>query len=78
MKVRREGHAVVRDTLTEERGGFGMPVRDARGAVVAALGVFGSAEAIQPLRLAPQVRAAADAVSRSLRADGLRLSEVGA
>ncbi|WP_217553578.1 IclR family transcriptional regulator [Streptomyces sp. GbtcB6] len=77
-KVRREGHAVMRGTLTEERDGFGMAVRDSRGAVVAAVGVFGPVEAVQPLRLAPQVRAAADAVSRSLRGEGPRATEVGA
>jgi DNA-binding IclR family transcriptional regulator len=77
-KVRREGYAVVHGTLTEGRGGFAVPVRDSRGVVVAALGIVGSVDAIQPGRVAPHVRAAAALVSRCLRSDGVRVTEVGA
>ncbi|MET8449667.1 IclR family transcriptional regulator [Streptomyces sp. NPDC005209] len=77
-KVGREGHAVVHGALTEGRGGFAVPVRDGRGVVVAAVGVVGAVDVIRPARLAPQVRAVADAVSRCLRADRPRVAEVGA
>lgn len=77
-KVRREGYAIVQGTLIEGRGGIAAPVRDARGAVVAALGVGGPLELISPVRLLHRVRAAAESVSRCLRTDGWPLTGVGA
>ncbi|KMS71091.1 IclR family transcriptional regulator [Streptomyces viridochromogenes] len=77
-KVRREGYAVVHGTLTEGRGGIAVPVRDARGAVVAAVGAGGRVDLIRPVKLLHQVRAVADHVSRSVRACGWPLTQVGA
>lgn len=78
VKIRREGYAVVHGTLTEGRGGFAVPVRDGRGVVVAAVGIVGSVEAIQPGRVAPHAQAAAAVISRCVRGEGLRVTEVGA
>lgn len=77
-KVRREGFAVTHGTLAPERGGFAVPVRDSRGTVVAAVGVTGPLETVQPRRVAPHVRAAAAMIQRSVRNEGLRLADVGA
>ncbi|MEH0542058.1 IclR family transcriptional regulator [Streptomyces sp. B21-105] len=77
-KVRREGYAAAHGTLAEGRGAFAVPVRDSRGMVVAAVGVVGPAEVIQPARVAPHVRAAAVMIQRCVRGEGLRVAEVGA
>ncbi|MCX4759588.1 IclR family transcriptional regulator [Streptomyces sp. NBC_01275] len=77
-KVRREGYAVVHGTLSPARGGFAIPVRDSRGMVVAAVGVVGPSEVVQPRRVAPHVRAAAAMIQRCVRSEGLRVTEVGA
>ena len=77
-KVRREGFAAVHGTLAPERGGFAVPVRDSRGAVVAAVGVVGPVEIIHPRRVGPHVRAAAAMIQRGVRNDGLRIADVGA
>jgi DNA-binding IclR family transcriptional regulator len=77
-RIRREGCTRVHGTLNPGIGAVAFPVRDSRGAVVAALGVAAPGEVTQPTRLMPQVRVAADAVSRCLRTDGWRLTEVGA
>lgn len=78
VKVRRDGHAVVHNTFTCGVSGFSVPVRDARGTVVAAVGLIGRAEVVQPSRVAGHVHAAAAAVTRGLRADHARIAEVGA
>ncbi|MFF4575630.1 hypothetical protein [Streptomyces sp. NPDC001410] len=52
-------------------------MRDSRGAVVAAVGAVGRVDLIQPVRLLPHVRAAAEAVTRSTRPNGWRDAEVG-
>ncbi|MEU1185238.1 IclR family transcriptional regulator [Streptomyces sp. NPDC005820] len=77
-KVRREGCAAVQNTLTPDRAGYAVPVRDSRGAVVAAVGVVGPMDVVQPRRVAPYVRAAAAMVQRCIRSEGLRVAEVGA
>ncbi|MFJ8109646.1 IclR family transcriptional regulator [Streptomyces sp. NPDC096132] len=77
-KVRREGYAVVHGTLAPDRGGFAVPIRDSRGVVVAAVGVVGPVDLIQPRRVSPHVRAAAAMIQRHVRNEGLRLTEVGA
>lgn len=77
VRIRREGHALVRNTLTEGRGGLAVPVRDGRGAVVAAVGAVGHVDLVQPVRLLPHVRAAAEAIARSVRSCGWRDVEVG-
>jgi DNA-binding IclR family transcriptional regulator len=77
-KVRREGYAVVHSTLTEGRSGFAVPIRDSRGALVAAVGVVGSVDVIQPARVAAHVRAAAAMIQRCVRSEGIRVTEVGA
>ncbi|MFI5799527.1 IclR family transcriptional regulator [Streptomyces sp. NPDC051677] len=77
-KIRREGYAVLHGTLVEGRGGFAVPVRDSRGAVVAAVGVSGPVDLIQPTRVAAHVRAAAAMIQRCVRSEGLRITEVGA
>jgi DNA-binding IclR family transcriptional regulator len=75
-KIRREGYAVIHGTLNPGVGALALPVRDRRGVVVAALGVAAPLEVIHPLRLMPQVRAMAGAVSRCIRTEE-RLAEVG-
>ncbi|WP_329213742.1 IclR family transcriptional regulator [Streptomyces sp. NBC_01485] len=77
-RVRREGYAVVHNTLTEGRGAFAVPVRDNRGAVVASVGVVGPVDLVQPARVAAPVRAAAAMIQRCLRSEGLRVAELGA
>ncbi|MEV1067413.1 IclR family transcriptional regulator [Streptomyces sp. NPDC050263] len=77
-KVRRDGHAVVHHALAEGRGGFAVPVRDSRGVVVAAVGVIGAVEVVQPARVAPHVCAAAAMIQRCVRGEGWRAAEVGA
>ncbi|MCX5063065.1 MULTISPECIES: IclR family transcriptional regulator [unclassified Streptomyces] len=77
-RIRREGHAAVHGTLAEGRGGFAVPVRDGRGAVVAAVGVVAPSGMVhQPARLAHHVHAAANAISQSLRAVRSAAAEVG-
>ncbi|WP_416984802.1 IclR family transcriptional regulator [Streptomyces sp. T028] len=77
-RVRREGCAAVQGTLTPDRAGFAVPVRDSRGAVVAAVGVVGPLDVVQPRRVSPHVRAAAAMIQRCIRSEGLRVAEVGA
>ncbi|MER6127733.1 IclR family transcriptional regulator [Streptomyces sp. NPDC001795] len=76
--VRREGYVVVRSSLVEGRGGIAAPVRDCRGAVIAAVAAVAPLDNLQPTRLLPQVLATAEAVSRCVGADGARIGEVGA
>lgn len=78
VKVRRDGYAAVHGSLVEGRGGFAVPVRDGRGVVVAALGVVGLGDAVQPARVAHQVGAAAAAVSRGVRQVRWGPAQVGA
>ncbi len=77
-RIRREGFARIHGTLNPGIGAVACPVSDSRGAVVAALGVAAPGDIGRLTRLTPQVRAAADAVSRSIRTGGRRLAEVGA
>lgn len=77
-RIRQEGCAGVCGTLNPGMSALALPVRDSRGVVVAALGVAAPGEVMQPKRLMPQVRAAADAVSRRIRTDGLPLAGLGA
>ncbi|MEU1402907.1 IclR family transcriptional regulator [Streptomyces sp. NPDC005728] len=77
VRIRREGHALVRNTLTVGKGGLAVPVRDGRGAIVAAVGAVGPVELVQPVRLLPHVRAAAEAIARAVRSGGWRDVEVG-
>jgi DNA-binding IclR family transcriptional regulator len=76
--IRQERRARIHGTLNPGTSALAVPVHDSRGAVVAALGVATPREVMQPMRLIPQVHAAADAVSRSIRTDGLRLTGLGA
>ncbi|MET8976478.1 IclR family transcriptional regulator [Streptomyces sp. NPDC004539] len=78
VRVRREGHALVHGTFTPGRSSHAVPVRDARGSVVAAIGVVGPPESVQPARTAPHLHAAAAAIARGLRADGFAWTEMGA
>ncbi|NEB03422.1 IclR family transcriptional regulator [Streptomyces sp. SID13726] len=76
--VRRQGYALVQSTLVDGRGSLSVPLRDSRGAVVAAIGVVGPVAVIEPMKLLPHVRGAADAISRHIEmVDGCRPSEVG-
>ncbi len=77
-KVRRDGYAMVYGTLREGHGAIAAPVRNARGAVVAAVGVVGSLDMLQPTRLAPLVLSTAEAVSQHDRTEGWRMAGVGA
>jgi DNA-binding IclR family transcriptional regulator len=77
-KIRREGYAVAHSTLTEGRSGLAVPIRDSRGTVIAAVGVVGPVDLIQPVRVAAHVRAAAAMIQRCVRSEGLRVTEVGA
>ncbi|MEU6228185.1 IclR family transcriptional regulator [Streptomyces sp. NPDC047042] len=77
-KIRREGYAMFCGALSEGHGGIAAPVRNARGTVVAAVGVVGSLDLLQSSRLAPLVLAAAEAVSQRDRTEGLRMVEAGA
>ncbi|MFI6011214.1 IclR family transcriptional regulator [Streptomyces sp. NPDC051243] len=76
-KVRLDGYAIVHDALITGRGGIAAPVRDSRGAVVAAVAAVGAVAVIRPTTLVPHVRAAADAVSRCVRTAGAGVGEVG-
>ncbi|MFE7712040.1 IclR family transcriptional regulator C-terminal domain-containing protein [Streptomyces sp. NPDC057486] len=67
-KIRRQGYAVTVGTLSPETAGLAAPIRDALGTVVAAVGVVTPVETFRPLRLAPPVLAAAEAVSRCVQA----------
>lgn len=77
-KIRREGYAMVCGTLREGRGALAAPVRNARGTVVASVGVVGPPHILQPSRLAPLVMATAEAVSQRDRTEGWRMAGVGA
>ncbi len=77
VRVGREGHALVHGMLTEGWGGLSVPVRDSRGAVVAAVGEVGRVDLVQPVRLLPHVRATAEAITRSIHPNGWRDAEVG-
>lgn len=76
--VRRQGYAIVQNALIQGRCGIAAPVRDSQGAVVAAVSAVGPDHFIRPTRVVPHVRAAADGVSRSLRAAGTGAGEFGA
>ncbi|WP_416969606.1 IclR family transcriptional regulator [Streptomyces sp. 4F14] len=78
IRVRREGHALLHGAFTPGRSSHAVPVRDARGTVVAALGVSGSPEVVQPARTAPHLHAAAAAIALELRAVGFSWTEMGA
>ncbi|KND25782.1 IclR family transcriptional regulator [Streptomyces acidiscabies] len=78
VRVRREGHAFLHGAYAPGRSSHAVPVRDARGTVVAALGVIGPPEVVQPVRTAPHLHAAAGAIARGLRADGFAWTEMGA
>lgn len=77
-KIRREGYAVVWGSLREGRGAIAAPVRNARGTVVAAVGVVGALDTLQPSRLTPLVLATAEAISQQDRTEGRRMAGVGA
>ncbi|MEU5254442.1 IclR family transcriptional regulator [Streptomyces longwoodensis] len=77
-KVRREGSALVHGAFAPGRGGFAVPVRDARGAVIAAVGVIGPVRLVQPAKVAGPVHAAATMISRALRTEGVRPAQLGA
>lgn len=77
-KIRCDGYAMVCGSLREGRGAIAAPVRDARGLVVASVGVVGPLDMLQPSRLAPLVMATAEAVSRQDRTEGWRMAGVGA
>ncbi|MEX3104267.1 IclR family transcriptional regulator [Streptomyces sp. V2] len=78
VRVRREGHALIHGAHAPGRSSHAVPVRDARGTVVAAVGVSGPPEIVQPVRTAPHLHAAAAAIARGLRADGFAWTEMGA
>ncbi|MFJ9565185.1 IclR family transcriptional regulator [Streptomyces fuscichromogenes] len=67
-KIRRDGYAVTRRTFEPDCGTIAFPVRGASGTVVAAIGAMTQANSFQPLRLAPLVSAAAEAVSQQAQA----------
>ncbi|WP_406415510.1 IclR family transcriptional regulator [Streptomyces sp. NBC_00873] len=67
-KIRRQGYAVTVGTVSPETAELAAPIRDALGTVVAAVGVVTPVETFRPLRLAPPVLAAAEAVSRRVQA----------
>ncbi|WP_063793991.1 IclR family transcriptional regulator [Streptomyces graminilatus] len=71
-RIKREGYAIMCDTLREGRGAVAAPVRNARGTVVASVGVVGPANMLQPSRLVPLVVATAEAISQEARRDGWR------
>ncbi|WP_371238024.1 IclR family transcriptional regulator [Streptomyces pimonensis] len=76
-KIRREGCAVV--VAPSSRGGsVAAPVCGGQGTVIAAVAVTVPARPLPVMQLLPQVRATAEAVSRSMRIDGGRMAEVGA
>lgn len=77
-KTRREGYAVVCGTLREDRGAIAAPVRNARGRLVAAVGIVAPLGMLQPPRLTPLVLATAEAVSQHDRTEGWRMAGVGA
>ncbi|QNP68802.1 IclR family transcriptional regulator [Streptomyces roseirectus] len=78
VRVRREGYALVHNTFVQGRSSHAVPVRDARGSVVAAVGVIADAVRVQPARTAPHLHAAAAAIARGLRADEFARTEMGA
>lgn len=68
-RVRQAGHAVNRGEWRESVHGIAAPIRDARGRVVAAVGISGPAERIKPSLfkpLAAKVMTAADGITRAL------------
>ncbi|NEA66161.1 IclR family transcriptional regulator [Streptomyces sp. SID12488] len=77
-QIRREGYAMGCGTLREGRGAIAAPVRNASGTVVAAVGVVGPLNMLQPSRLAPLVMATAEAVSQQDRTEGWRMAGVSA
>ncbi|MGW2725040.1 IclR family transcriptional regulator [Streptomyces sp. NPDC001492] len=77
-RIRREGHAAAYGMLAEERGGVAVPVRDARGVVVAAVAVVGPPDLVRPARVAHHVHVAGNAISQGLRAMRSGEAEIGA
>ncbi|NKC33425.1 IclR family transcriptional regulator [Falsiroseomonas selenitidurans] len=70
-QVRAEGWAMNQGEWREGVAGLAAPIRDATGAVVAAIGISGPAERLRPRRMramAPLVVQAAAAISRQLGA----------
>ncbi|GAB2832359.1 IclR family transcriptional regulator [Actinocorallia aurea] len=69
-EIRREGFAVTREEMTLGSCSVAAPVRDARGAVVAALSLVARSGAADVRRLAPAVVAEARSLSRDVAARG--------
>ncbi|GGX66493.1 IclR family transcriptional regulator [Streptomyces minutiscleroticus] len=78
-KVRQEGYAITApNPRLEGHGAVAAPVCTGHGTVTAAVAVMTPARFLQPMKLVPQVRATAEAVSRSVRTDGGRMVRIGA
>lgn len=72
-KIREQGYAISNGEWREGVRGVAAPIREPRGAVIAALGISGPSERLRPAKartLAPMVVEAADAISACLAADG--------
>jgi len=67
-QVRRDGVAISDRQVTVDALSVSAPIVDAGGAVLAALSIVSKADATDPARLVPAVRAAALGTSRALRA----------
>lgn len=67
-QVRRSGHSVTRDEMTLGAASVGVPVRDADGAVVAALSLVSRTHSADLRRLLPPLTTAARALSRDVAA----------
>lgn len=68
-RVRECGYAINRGEWRDGVGGIAAPIRDARGAVIAAIGISGPVERLRPRtvkQLAPEVMQVAAAVSLGL------------
>ncbi|HEY8985547.1 MAG TPA: IclR family transcriptional regulator [Streptomyces sp.] len=77
VRVRREGHALIHGTFVPGLSSHAVPVRDVRGSVVAAVGVIGPPQRVRPA-VTPHLHAAAAAITRELRTDGLARTGTGA
>lgn len=67
-QVRRSGYALTRDEMTLGASSVGAPVRDAAGAVVAALSLVSATRSADLRRLLPPLTTAARALSRDVAA----------
>ncbi|MFD0689578.1 IclR family transcriptional regulator [Actinomadura fibrosa] len=67
-QVRRSGYSVTRDEMTLGAASVGAPVRDAEGAVVAALSLVSRTRSADLRRLLPPLTTAARALSRDVAA----------